>query len=93
MGWGMKTRGVVSRSQQLSFGVSPCSGYATGPPSPPCVLRAATTGVPRFAPRRATAAPGLRLSATPARRPRLRLAGTTGLRYALHGRQRRNESL
>ena len=31
---------------------------------------------------------GLRPSATPARRPRRRLPGTTGLRFALHGRQR-----
>ena len=36
----------------------------------------------------ASAAAGLRPSATPARRPRLRLPGTTGLRFALHGRQR-----
>ena len=35
----------------------------------------------------ASAAPGLRPSATPARRPRLRLPGTTGPRFALHGRQ------
>ena len=36
----------------------------------------------------ASAASGLRPSATPARRPRRRLPGTTGLRFALHGRQR-----
>ncbi len=37
----------------------------------------------------AAAAPGLRPAATPARRPRLRLPGTTGPRFALHGRQHR----
>jgi len=36
----------------------------------------------------ASAASGLRPSTTPARRPRLRLPGTTDLRFALHGRQR-----
>ena len=36
----------------------------------------------------ASAAAGLRPSATPARRPRRRLPGTTGLRFAFHGRQR-----
>ncbi len=40
----------------------------------------------------ASAAPGLRPSATPARRPHLRLPGTTGLRFALHGRQRECDS-
>ena len=41
----------------------------------------------------ASAASGLRPSATPARRPRLRLPGTTGLRFALHGRQRKRKIL
>ena len=37
----------------------------------------------------ASAAVRLRPSATSARRPRRRLPGTTGLRFALHGRQRK----